>query len=70
MKRDDEFREEIESHVAMRADLNRDAGLDREQACESARRQFGNRTVIQEEMRRMHVNTFVESLIQDLHYAV
>lgn len=70
MKRDDEFREEIESHLRMRADLNREAGMDRDQAHESARRQFGNRTVIQEEMRRMHVNAFFESLIQDLHYAV
>ena len=69
MKREDEFREEIESHVQMRAELNREAGLSDHQARESARRQFGNATAVQEEMRRMHVNVFVESLIQDLRYA-
>jgi predicted permease len=70
VNREDEFREEIESHVQMRAELNREAGLPEDQARESARRQFGNTTVIQEEIRRMHVHTFVESLIQDFHYAV
>ena len=69
MKREDDFREEIEFHVDMRAELNRQAGAASEEARESARRQFGNATVIQEEMRRMHVNTFLESLLQDLRYA-
>jgi len=69
VKRDEDFREEIESHVEMRAELNRAAGIPEDQARESARRQFGNATAIREEMRRVHVNTFVESLIQDLHYA-
>lgn len=69
MKREDDFREEIEFHVDMRAELNREAGLSPDQAREAARRQFGNATVIQEEMRRMQVNTFLESLIQDLRYA-
>jgi putative ABC transport system permease protein len=66
----DDYREEIEFHVDMRAELNREAGACEDQARESARRQFGNATVIQEEMRRMHVNTFLESLAQDLRYAM
>ena len=65
----DDYREEIEFHVDMRAELNRAGGVSEDQARESARRQFGNATLIQEEMRRMHVNTFVESLLQDLRYA-
>jgi putative ABC transport system permease protein len=70
VKREEDFREEIESHVQMRAELNREAGIPEDQARDSARRQFGNATVIQEEMRRMHVNTFLESLGQDLRYAL
>jgi putative ABC transport system permease protein len=69
VKPEDDFREEIEAHIQMRAELNREAGSSDDQARASARRQFGNATVIQEEMRGMHVNTFIESLIQDLHYA-
>jgi len=65
----DDFREEIEFHVDMRAELNRAGGVSEDQARESARRQFGNATLIQEDMRRMHVNTFLESLLQDLRYA-
>ena len=38
MKREDDFREEIESHVQMRAQLNREAGLPEDQARESATR--------------------------------
>jgi predicted permease len=69
VKSDDDFREEIEFHVDMRTELNRQAGAASEEARESARRQFGNATLIQEEMRRMHANTFFESLLQDLRYA-
>ena len=69
MKDGDDFHEEIEFHVDMRAELNREAGAPPGQARESARRQFGNATLIQEEMRRMHINTFLESLLQDLRYA-
>jgi putative ABC transport system permease protein len=69
VKREDDFREEIEFHVEMRAELNRQAGAASEEARESARRQFGNATLIQEDMRRMHINTFLESLLQDLRYA-
>jgi predicted permease len=69
VKDPDDFREEIEFHVEMRAELNREAGLPDGQARESARRQFGNATIFEEEMRGMHVNTFFESLMQDLRYA-
>ena len=69
MKDRDDFREEIEFHVEMRAELNQEAGVPQDLARDSARRQFGNATLIQEEMRRMHVNTFFESFLQDLRYA-
>src|SRR5690349_8178041 len=70
-KRFDEsdVRDEIAFHVEMRAQLNRQAGLPPAEALVSARRQFGNTTLIGEEVRRMHINTFFESLGQDLRYA-
>ncbi len=72
MKRrnEDDFGEEIEFHVEMRAELNREEGLPADEARAAARRQFGNATLVGEEVRRMHVNTFLESLVQDLRYAV
>ncbi len=70
MKDEDDFREEIEFHVDMRAELNQAAGLPPEEARAAAVRQFGNATIAQEEMRRMHVNLFIESLWQDLRYAL
>jgi putative ABC transport system permease protein len=69
VKHEDDFRDEIEFHVDMRAELNRQEGAPPDLAREAARRQFGNATIIQEEMRRMHVNTFLDSLMQDLRYA-
>ena len=66
MKDRDDFREEIEFHVEMRAELNQEAGVPQDLARDSARRQFGNATLIQEEMRRMHVTTFFESFLQAL----
>jgi putative ABC transport system permease protein len=65
----DDFREEIEFHVDMRAELNQQTGLPAAEARDSARRQFGNATLIGEEMRQMHIHTFFESLMQDLRYA-
>jgi predicted permease len=72
MKRrnEDDFREEIAFHVQMRAELNREEGLPADEALAAARRQFGNATLVGEEVRRMHVNTFLESLVQDLRYAM
>src|SRR5882757_5242292 len=62
--------EEIGAHLEMRAELNRQAGMPPETAESAARRQFGNTTLIAEEMRSMHSNTFFESLAQDLRYAL
>ncbi|MEI9976188.1 MAG: permease prefix domain 1-containing protein [Ignavibacteriota bacterium] len=42
-----EIHEEVESHLAMRAELNRDAGLSPEDARHRARRQFGNAALIE-----------------------
>jgi len=68
-RRDPEVFEEITTHLEMRAQLNREAGMTPEQARDAARRQFGNAISIGEEMHRMHINTLVESVVQDLRYA-
>jgi putative ABC transport system permease protein len=64
-----ELHEEISFHLDMRAQLNRESGMAGREAVQAAHRHFGNTTLIQEDMRRMHRNTFLESLIQDLRYA-
>ena len=67
--RDEDLREEIEFHIESRAHLNQTAGVPESEALEAARRQFGNTTLIREEARSMHINTFLESCGQDLRYA-
>jgi putative ABC transport system permease protein len=62
--------EEIRVHLEMRAELNRQAGMPPETAESAARRQFGNTTLVGEEMRSMHINTFLESIGRDLRYAL
>ena len=66
---DRDLREEIAFHIDMRAELNRNAGTPESAAMNSARRRFGNSTLVQEEARRMHVSMFFETLLQDLRYA-
>jgi len=70
MKRESDVQAEIAAHLEMRAELNRQAGMLPDAAADAARRQFGNTTLIGEEMRSMHINTFFESLGQDLRYAL
>jgi putative ABC transport system permease protein len=67
---DEELREEINSHLELRAELNRESGMSPEAARGAAQRQFGNTTSIYEEVRRMHVNQFLETVAQDFRYAL
>lgn len=67
---DDDLRQEIESHLAMRTEHNQREGMKPEEAREAARRQFGNATQVQEQMRAMHIPTFIDALAQDLRYAL
>jgi predicted permease len=60
---DRDLREEIESHIRMRAEHDRITETD-------ARRRFGNAMQIQEEMRTMHIPTYLDELAQDLRYAL
>lgn len=60
---DRDLREEIESHIRMRAEHDRISAA-------QARRRFGNATQIQEEMRTMHIPAYLDDLAQDLRYAL
>src|ERR1700739_4976358 len=68
--RAEEIHEEVESHLAMRAEMNRDAGMPAEEARHRARRQFGNTALIEEETRRMRGFPWLESVAQDVRYAL
>jgi predicted permease len=65
-----EIHEEVESHLAMRAELNRAAGMSSGEAASGARRQFGNAALIEEETRRVRGFPWLESLTQDVRYAL
>jgi putative ABC transport system permease protein len=67
---DAEIAEELQSHLAMRADLERQSGLDAAEAQVSARRKFGNATLILEDTRQFHLRPFFESILQDLSHAL
>ncbi len=62
--------EEIQSHLAMRADLERAAGLSSADAQAAARRKFGNATLALEDTRQFHLVPFLESVLQDLSHAL
>jgi putative ABC transport system permease protein len=66
---DAEISEEIQSHLGMRADLERQFGLNEMEAQASARRKFGNETLIFEDTRQFHLYPFFESVLQDLSHA-
>ena len=57
-----EIHEEIESHLAMRAEKTGDPA--------AARRQFGNLASFQETCRDMWTFIWLETFLQDLRYAV
>jgi putative ABC transport system permease protein len=65
-----EIAEEIESHLAMRAEMERKAGLSGQDAEAAARKRFGNATLIAEDARRFHLVPFIESATGDLSHAL
>ena len=67
---DDDVREELEAHLAMRADVNEAAGMTPEEARHAARRQFGNATAVQERLHDFNGFGWLDTLSRDLVYAV
>lgn len=67
--RQDSLREEIELHIAEKADQLEAQGLSKDHAQAEARRHFGNLTHTQEESREIWMTRFLTDLAQDLRYA-
>ncbi len=65
-----EFEEELQFHLSMREQWNRDQGMPNPEAKRSARLSFGNPTVWRERLRQVDRMTLPQSLIQDLRFGV
>jgi predicted permease len=69
-QRDDEFEDEIQEHLQLLTERYKAQGMSREEATRSARRQFGNTTLLQEDRREMQTLTSLDSLWLDLRYSL
>src|SRR5262249_15332299 len=67
---DRELEEEMQFHLEMKAEENLAAGVSPEEARYSARRQFGNQTLLWEVSRDMWAVRSIETLLQDLRYGL
>jgi putative ABC transport system permease protein len=63
-----EFEDEIETHVGMLAERFRAGGMAPDDALRTARRHFGNRTLVNETRHEMLTFEFLETLLRDLRY--
>jgi predicted permease len=66
---DRDLEEELQFHLAKRAEKNRALGLGAEDARVAARRRFGNVTLVKEDCRGNWTFTWIETLWQDVRYA-
>jgi putative ABC transport system permease protein len=64
-----DLEEELQFHLAKRAEKNRALGLGADDAQAAARRRFGNVTLVKEDCRETWTFTWLETLWQDLRYA-
>jgi predicted permease len=67
---DEDVREELEAHLAMRAEVNEAAGMTPEEARQAARRQFGNTTAMQERLHDFNGFGWLDTVSRDLLYAI
>src|SRR5215475_6958896 len=67
-RRDAQLEEELQSHLAMAAQEQRERGLRAEEAQAAAHREFGNALLVKEVTRQSWGWTWLERLIQDLRY--
>lgn len=66
--RKDELDEELQFHLSMREQWNRDRGMPEGQARRNARLRFGNPGTWREQMRELDWKTLPRTVLQDLHY--
>jgi predicted permease len=64
------LREEMEAHLLIAAQDLMEAGMTEQDARFAARRRFGNRTLLEEESRRMWLAQWASDLAQDTGYAM
>jgi predicted permease len=64
-----DLEEELEFHLAMRAEKNRALGIGAKDAQAAAHRRFGNVTLVKEACRETWIFSWMETLWQDLRYA-
>jgi gamma-glutamyl:cysteine ligase YbdK (ATP-grasp superfamily) len=64
-----DLEEELQFHLAMRAEKNRASGIEANDAQAAARQRFGNVTLVKEDCREMWTFTWIETLWQDVRYA-
>jgi putative ABC transport system permease protein len=69
MKKPDDWRDELDSHLEMRAGWNQAQGATPEQARTEARKQFGSLLRAYEDVRAVHVSLWLDSLRQDVRQA-
>jgi predicted permease len=67
---DRNLEDELRAHLEMRADDNAAAGMAPQEARNDARKRFGNATLMKERTREMDLFAWLESLIQDVRYAL
>jgi putative ABC transport system permease protein len=67
--REPEFEAEMEEHVRLLAERYHRQGMTAEAALLAARRQFGNPTLLKEDLRAMRIISAIEALRSDLTYA-
>ena len=65
-----ELEAEMEEHVRLLAERYRRQGISAEDAMLAARRQFGNTTLLQEDLRTMRIIPALETLQRDLTFAI
>lgn len=64
-----ELEEELEFHLAKRAEKNRRLGLAADEAQAAARRRFGNAALVKEDCRELWIFSWAETLWKDVQYA-
>jgi putative ABC transport system permease protein len=69
-KWDAERARELDAHLEIETAENVTRGMPAEEARLAARRKLGNRTLIREEIYRMNTITLLESIWQDVRYAL
>lgn len=67
---DSEFDEEMQEHLQRLAERFVARGMPEEEAAAAARRQFGNKTLLQEDRRELQTFLFFEALWRDLRFSL